>query len=81
MERRTTRLTTGDIESAIPGEKNFRLYDGGGLYLEVAPTGGKWWRLKYRFERKDKRLSLGVYPEVGLMEAREWQDAAKKLLA
>ena len=39
------------------------------MYLEVAPAGGKWWRLKYRFEGKEKLISLGVYPEVGLKEA------------
>jgi integrase len=49
--------------------------------LEVSPAGGKWWRLKYRFEGKEKRLSLGVYPYVGLKEARDRRDAARKLLA
>ena len=41
-----------------------RMFDAGGLYLEVAPSGGKWWRFKYRFGGKEKRLSLGVYPDV-----------------
>jgi integrase len=56
------------------------MFDGGGLYLEVAPSGGKWWRLKYRFDGKEKRVSLGVYPEVGLREARDRAIAAKKLI-
>jgi hypothetical protein len=51
------------------------------LYLEVAPSGGKWWRLKYRFGGKEKRLSLGVYPDVGLKLARDRRDDARKLLA
>ncbi len=53
----------------------------GGLYLEVSPTGSKWWRLKYRFDGKEKRLALGVYPDVGLKDARERREAARKLLA
>jgi integrase len=57
------------------------MYDGHGLYLEVSPAGGKWFRLKYRFDGKEKRLSLGVYPEVGLKDARERREAARRLLA
>lgn len=49
--------------------------------MEIAPAGGKWWRLKYRFGGKEKRLSLGVYPEVSLADARERRDAARRLLA
>lgn len=45
------------------------------------PSGGKWWRLKYRIEGKEKRISLGTYPDVGLKEAREKRDEAPKLLA
>ena len=56
-------------------------FDGRGLYLEISPTGGKWWRLKYRFDGKEKRLSLGVYPDVSLKDARERRDDARKLLA
>lgn len=74
-------LTDVSIRKAKPGERPIKLYDERGLYLEVAPSGGKWWRLKYRFEGKEKRLSLGVYPDVGLKEARERRDEARKLLA
>lgn len=74
-------LTATSIRNARPGEKPQRLFDGGGLYLEVAPSGGKWWRLKYRFGGKEKRLSLGVYPEVSLKMARERRDEARRLLA
>ncbi|OXJ21294.1 integrase arm-type DNA-binding domain-containing protein [Burkholderia sp. AU6039] len=73
-------LTDVRIKNAKPGEKAIRLFDGGGLYLEIAPAGGKWWRLKYRFGGKEKRISLGVYPDVGLKDARERRDAARRLL-
>jgi len=69
------------IRSAKPREKAYKLADGGGMYLEVSPAGGKWWRLKYRYDGKEKRLSLGTYPEVGLREAREKRDDLRKLLA
>ena len=57
------------------------MFDSRGLYLEIAPSGGKWWRLKYRFDSKDKRISLGTYPDVSLKDARERRDEARKLLA
>jgi integrase len=74
-------LTDTAVRNAKPGGKPLRLFDGGGLYLEVSPTGGKWWRLKYRFDGKEKRLSLGVYPAVSLKGARDRRDASRKLLA
>ena len=74
-------LTDTTIRNAKPGDKPVKLYDAGGLYLEVAPAGGKWWRLKYRFNRKEKRISLGIYPDVGLKDARAKRDEARKLLA
>ena len=55
-------LTDTTLRNAKPAEKAKKLFDGGGLYLEVAPGGGKWWRLKYRFGGKEKRLSLGCIP-------------------
>ena len=57
------------------------MFDEKGLYLEVAPSGGKWWRLKYRFDGKEKRLSLGTYPDVSLKSARTKRDEARTLLA
>lgn len=74
-------LTNTAVRNAKPGEKSTRLFDGGGLYLEVSPAGGKWWRLKYRFGGKEKRLSLGVYPDVGLKKARERRLDARQLLS
>lgn len=74
-------LTDTRIRNTKPADKALRLFDSGGLYLEVAPAGGKWWRLKYRHGGKEKRLSLGVYPAVSLKDARERRDEAKKLLS
>lgn len=73
-------LTDVSIRTAKPAAKPVRMFDGGGLYLEVAPGGGKWWRLKYRFEGKEKRLALGVYPDVSLKVARDKREEARKLL-
>lgn len=74
-------LTDTAIRNAKPADKPVRLFDGGGLYLEIAPSGGKWWRLKYRFGGKEKRYSLGVYPEVPLAAARKKRDEAREKLA
>ncbi|MDX9862522.1 MAG: integrase arm-type DNA-binding domain-containing protein, partial [Rhodospirillales bacterium] len=73
-------LTDTAVRNAKPGEKPVRLFDERGLYLEISPAGGKWWRLKYRFAGKEKRLSLGVYPAVSLKAARERRDEARRLL-
>jgi integrase len=74
-------LTNTAIKNAKPSDKPKRLFDGGGLYLEVSPKGGKYWRFKFRFGGKEKRLSLGVYPDVSLKDARERHSEARKLLA
>ena len=74
-------LTDVAIRRAQPSKKSRKMFDGRGLYLEVAPRGGKWWRLKYRFEGKDKRISLGVYPDVSLKEARQRCEDSRRLLA
>jgi len=74
-------LTDTAVRNAKPGTKPIRLFDGGGLYLEISPAGGKLWRLKYRFDTKEKRLALGAYPDVPLKDARERREAARKLLA
>jgi hypothetical protein len=63
------------------GRKKQTLSDTGGLYLELAASGGKWWRLAYRFNGKRKLLSLGTYPAVSLADARDRRDEAKKLIA
>lgn len=73
-------LTDIQVRKVKPTDKPQRLFDGGGLYLEVSPAGGKLWRLKYRFLRREKRLALGAYPAVSLVKARKGRDAAKELL-
>ena len=74
-------LTSLAVKQAQPAGKTKRLYDERGLYLEISPAGGKWWRLKYRFAGKEKRLSLGVYPDISLKEARAARDEARRLIA
>ncbi|HET7831821.1 MAG TPA: integrase arm-type DNA-binding domain-containing protein [Gallionella sp.] len=74
-------LTDTAVKNAKPSAKPVKLSDEKGLFLLVTPSGGKWWRLKYRFGGKEKLLSLGTYPEVSLKEARERRDEARKLLA
>ncbi|WP_397608846.1 Arm DNA-binding domain-containing protein [Silanimonas sp.] len=74
-------LTDTAIRQAKPADKPKRLTDGGGLYLEVSPAGGKLWRLKYRMDRKEKRLAIGAYPAVSLKDARDRRDEAKRQLA
>ena len=74
-------LTDTKIRQAKPGTKTAKLFDERGLYLELSPNGGKWWRFKYRFNGKEKRLSLGVYPDVSLKEARTRREDARSLLA
>lgn len=74
-------LTDTAIRKAKGREKPYKLADGGGLYLLVTPAGGRLWRLKYRVIGKEKLLALGAYPDVGLRDAREQRDAARKQLA
>ncbi|MFT5766637.1 MAG: integrase [Halioglobus sp.] len=74
-------LKDTNCRNAKPQDKPYRLYDEQGLYLEVQPNGGRYWRLKYRFMGKEKRLALGVYPEVGLQEARSKRGDARAQLA
>ncbi len=74
-------LTDTAIRNAKPLDKPTKMADGGGLYLLLKPNGSRWWRLDYRFGGKRKTLSMGVYPDVGLKEARTRRDEARKLLA
>jgi integrase len=73
-------LTNTACANAKPQEKPYRKADGQGMYLEVMPNGSKYWRMKYRYAGKEKRLSIGVYPDVSLAQARETRAAAKELL-
>ena len=75
------KLSDTAVRKAKPEAKSYKMADGGGMYLEVMPTGAKYWRLKYRYGGKEKRLAFGVYPDVSLAQARERRDDARKLLA
>ncbi len=70
-----------DRAACSPGKPYARLADGLGMYLEVTAAGGKYWRMKYRHAGKEKRLALGVYPEVTLADARKRHDKARDALA
>lgn len=75
------KLNDIQLKNLHPQEKIYRVFDGQGLYIEVNPNGSKYWRLKYRIHNKERRLALGVYPEVSLKEARRKKDEARKLIA
>ena len=74
-------LSDTKIRNTKAGEKQVKLFDSGGLFLLVTPQGSKLWRLKYRFDGKEKLLSLGTYPEIFLSDARQRRDEAKRQLA
>jgi integrase len=74
-------LTKLLIDNTKPDSKPRRLSDGRGMYLEIAPAGGRWWRFKYRLAGKERRISLGVYPDVSLAEARDRREQARKQVA
>ncbi|MCB5299252.1 tyrosine-type recombinase/integrase [Yersinia intermedia] len=74
-------LTDIKIKTAKPLDKPYKLADGGGMYLLVKPNGSKYWRMKYRYAGKEKMLSIGVYPDTSLAEARQKRDEARKVLA
>ncbi len=74
-------LSDTAIRTAKPTAKPQKLTDGGGLYLLLNPNGSRWWRWDYRHSAKRKTLSMGIYPDIGLKDARERRDAARKLLA
>ncbi len=74
-------LTDTKIRAAKPADKNYRLSDEKGMYLEVTKAGGRYWRMKYRHQGREKLLALGVYPDVSLANARAKRDEARALLA
>ena len=80
MPRRIVTLTDAKIKAAKPTGKNIKLFDGGGLFVLITPTGGKLWRLKYRFGGKEKLLTLGTYPQTRPAEARKKRDEARAAL-
>ena len=73
-------LSQVKCKNAKPKSKTYRLFDERGLYLEVTSKDQKWWRFKYRYSGKEKRISLGVFDEVSLKEARDLRDDARQKL-
>ncbi|MEW9581377.1 Arm DNA-binding domain-containing protein [Paraburkholderia sp. DGU8] len=80
---KANRIPVSDaaVRAAVPLEKIRKLYDSLGLLVEIHPSGGKYWRLKYRFAGREKRLALGVFPDVNVRDARKLRDEARQLLA
>jgi len=74
-------LTNTQVQKSKPDAKPRKLFDEKGLFLLVHPSGGKWWRFKYRFNGKEKLLAIGTFPEVSLAQARELRDEARSLVA
>ena len=81
MPKRIIPLSDMKIQKAKSKDKNVTLFDGGGLFLMVTPTGGKLWRFKYRYDGKQKLLAFGTYPEISLLDARKRRDEARSQLA
>jgi len=81
MPKRIAPLSDIQVKNAKPKDSDYKLADGGGLYLVVSTTGGKLWRMDYRFNDKRKTASFGAYPAVTLADARQRREDAKKLLA
>jgi len=79
MTRTINKVTTQEIRAASYPNEPSKLFDGGGLYLHIQ-KGGKYWRMKYRFAKKERLLAFGVYLEVSLKEARKCRDEARELL-
>jgi integrase len=77
----TNQLTELSIKQAKPKEKQYKLTDGEGMYLRVYPNGSKYWQLQFWFEGKQKILSLGVWPDISLKEAREKRFKAKRIIS
>lgn len=80
MTRSTNKLTATSVKAARYTGRPHKIFDGGGLFLHVQASG-KYWRLRYRVEGRERLLALGVWPHIGLAEARERRDAARKLIA
>jgi integrase len=81
MPKRIIPLSDIKVQKVKSKNKNVTLFDGGGLFLMVTPTGGKLWRFKYRYDGKQKLLAFGSYPEISLLEARKQRDEARSQLA
>ena len=74
-------LSAIEVKSAKPRDKQYKLFDERGLFLLVTPAGSKLWRLKYRFDGREKLLALGAFPEVSLADARTRRDEERTRLS
>lgn len=81
MPKQIIPLSDMKVKTAKPKDKPYKLSDNDGLYLLVTEKGNKWWRFKYRFDGKEKLLSLGTYPEISLADARQRRDELRKQVA
>jgi len=81
MPKKITPLSEVKVRTAKPNQKTYKLFDGGGLFLLVTPSGGKLWHFKYRFDHREKKLTFGTYPEIHLADARQRRDEARRQLA
>lgn len=81
MPKKIIPLSDMKVKTAKPKDKPYKLSDNDGLYLLVTEKGNKWWRFKYRFDGKEKLLSLGTYPEISLADARQRRDELRKQVA
>jgi hypothetical protein len=81
MPKLATPLTEKQIESVAPRARSFIIGDGGGLYLQIEPSGKKVWRMAYRRDHRETSISFGPYPDVSLTEARHCRDNARQLIA
>jgi integrase len=81
MPKRITPISEVKVRTSKPREAAYKIFDGGGLFLLVTPSGGKLWHFKYRFDMKEKKLAFGAYPEISLFDARQRRDEARKQLA
>jgi integrase len=81
MPKRIAPLSDVRARNAKPQKSSYKIFDGGGLFLLVTPSGGKLWHFKYRFDQKEKKLALGTYPEISLADARQRRDEARRQIA
>ena len=81
MARRVLPLKDTQVKSSKAREKDYKLFDGGGLYLLVTKGGGKLWYLKYRINGKEKKMALGAYPAISIRDARSKREELKKMIA
>jgi integrase len=81
MPKRIIPLSDMKVQKAKSKDKIITLFDGGGLFLMITPSGGKLWRFKYRFDGKEKKIAFGSYPEISLLDARQKRDEARRQLS